>query len=995
MKHLSIYCLLICILIITGTVYPGTTGKIAGQVRNARGGESLPGANIIIEGTQLGASTDLKGNYVILNIQPGSYTLKISMIGYKNYIVDNVRVRIDLTTTVNGELEETVITGESVTVTAERALVQMDMTSSLTSIGSEEIDLLPAQSVSGLLELQAGIINSDGIHIRGGRSGEVAYWVDGVATTEAFYGGQGITVENSAIEELQVVSGTFNAEYGQAMSGIVNIITKEGKSKYSGEISAYLGDYISTSDIYNVLNRVDITESTDGSLQESAEYKNPLKKLNLSYNTELSLSGPIPFTGDKLTFFVNGRYFSDEGYYYGKNWYTPQGLRGDSSLVALNPYNRISLQGKLTWHPFSNVKISYNGFWNEWNRDRALSQNQYDWRNYKYTPYSIPKQFGNSNTHILSWNQVLSPKSFFEVWVNKFYSESRQYLYEDPTLTPHWMVTVTDDSGRVSVLDLATEEGQSGFSEAQLNQWSYEYFVDPADAEGYMHSDSLVAPAQYSFRRGGTDLAHNFRSTSYWVGKFDMVSQISTKHQLKYGGEVRLYELKLDNFLLQPKVDENGNTIEPFTPAIPAISTIYHDKYTREPREFSVYLQDKMEFFDLIVNLGLRYDYFNSNSVIPVDPTDPNIYDPFLPENKYRDWQDPPEGLSYAERQDYEKQFSEYTPEERRAFMHKKADAKMQLSPRLGIAYPITDKGVIHFSYGHFFQIPEFHFLYDVPDFKLASGNNNILGNANLDAQKTVQYEVGLSQQVGKEIGIDLTVFYRDIRDWVGTSPVQKTARTSVSYVTYENKDYSNVRGFNIKLEKRLTDIWGARVDYSYQVAEGTYSNPTDAFNSILNNQEPSLSLITLNWDQRHTLNARLLTRFQNWTATFIAKYNTGTPYSPTFAISEAVGSTSYTGLTANSARKPQIHSYDLYLTKLFNLKNIQFTWFVYVYNLLDQRGQTGVYTDTGTASYTTNPKVETVAPAKERVGTVEDFYTRPDYYIAPRQIQVGLSVGF
>jgi hypothetical protein len=150
-----------------------------------------------------------------------------------------------------------------------------------------------------------------------------------------------------------------------------------------------------------------------------------------------------------------------------------------------------------------------------------------------------------------------------------------------------------------------------------------------------------------------------------------------------------------------------------------------------------------------------------------------------------------------------------------------------------------------------------------------------------------------------------------------------------------------------------------------------------------------------LNWDQTHTLNAQLLTRFHNWTATIIAKYNTGTPYSPSFAVSEAVGSTSYTGLTENSARKPKIHSYDLYITKMFNLKNIKLTYFLYVYNLFDQRGELNVYSDTGTASYTTNPRIENVSPVKERIGTVVDYYIRPDYYIAPRQIQTGLSIGF
>jgi outer membrane receptor protein involved in Fe transport len=323
MKHLTIFCLLICIFI-TGTVYPGTTGKIAGKITDAATREPLISVSIIIKGTSLGAASDLEGNYAILNVPPGVYSVLVSIRGYKQVLFDNVRVNIDLTTTLEAALQASAVELETITITAEKPLVQKDITSSLTSIGSEEIEMLPVQSVAGLLELLAGVINYGGIHIRGGRSGEVAYWVDGVATTDAFYGGQGIRVENSAIEELQVVSGTFNAEYGQAMSGIVNIITKEGKSKYSGQIRAYIGDYFSTSDIYNVSNRVEVTEAADGSLQEYAENENPLKKLNPSYNTELSLSGPIPYN-DKLSF-TNVHIFLMR-LYYGKNWFTPQGLR--------------------------------------------------------------------------------------------------------------------------------------------------------------------------------------------------------------------------------------------------------------------------------------------------------------------------------------------------------------------------------------------------------------------------------------------------------------------------------------------------------------------------------------------------------------------------------------------------------------------------------------------------------------------------------------------
>jgi outer membrane receptor for ferrienterochelin and colicin len=981
--------ILLSVFFLTGICYAGTTGKIAGSVLDAQTGDPLPGANVIVEGTNLGAATDLSGNYTVLNLPPGLYNIRISVIGYQEYVVENVRVMIDLTTTVNADLTGTVIPGETVTVVAGRPLVQKDMTSSLASVGSQEIALLPAQSVGGLLEIQAGVINYGGIHIRGGRSGEVAYWIDGVAVTEAMYGGQGIVVENSAIQELQVVSGTFNAEYGQAMSGIVNIITKEGGPKYSGQIRGYIGDYISGSELYDVLNRADVTQNPDGSLVEHAEYENPLKRLNPSYNGEASLSGPIPMTNNKLTFFANGRYFYDEGFFYGRNWYTPQGLRGDSALVPLNPYDRITWQGKLTWRPFSNMKLSYNLLREDWNRDRMY------WRTYKYSPYSIPTEFGNSTTQIFSLNQVISSETFFEVRINRYASERRQYLYEDPTATPHWMVTVTDDSGRVEVFDLDTETGQAGLSNAQRNQWGYAFFVDPDDQDGYMHSDSLNAPAQFSFQRGGTDLSHQYRKTAYWVGKFDMVSQLTQNHQLKWGTEARLYDIRLNNFTLQPKLDANGNTIEPFQPKVPDISTIYHDDYTRKPRELSAYVQDKMEFFDFIVNMGIRFDYFDANHVIPADPTDPNIYNPFKPEHKYKGWVDPPAGLSYSELQNYEDQFEEYTPEERRAFMHKKVKAKTQLSPRLGIAYPITDRGVIHFSYGHFFQIPEFQYLYNVPDFKLGSGNVNILGNADLNAQKTVQYEIGVSQQLRDDIGMDVTVFYRDIRDWVGTSPVQKTFLPSVSYVTYKNEDYSNVLGFNVKLEKRLTSNWGGRIDYAYQVASGTYSNPTDAFYSMQNNEEPRLNLIPLAWDQRHTLSAQIMARTHDWTVTLQGRYNTGTPYTPQFAKAEAVGSTNYSGLTTNSGRKPSIHRYDLYLTKAFDLEKFQLIAFLYAYNIFDQREESNVYADTGTADYTTDPILGSVAPVLNRVGTVKDLYTRPDFYIAPRQVQIGLSFEF
>ena len=993
MKKLTLvyFLILICAgFVFSGKLIAGTTGKIAGRVIDAETSKPLPGANIIIEGTTMGAASDLDGYYAIINIPPGSYSLKASTMGYADTRIEKIRTRIDLTTTVNFSLKATVLEmGESVTVVAERPLVQKDMTYSLASVSSDEIQGLPVQNIADVMELQAGVVQSDGLHLRGGRTGEIAYWVDGVSTTDVFSGGMGVKVENSAVEELQIVSGTYNAEYGQAMSGIINIITKEGGENYHGQFKAYAGDYYSTSDLYSVWKNVEYDQESNALVEEK---ENPVKQFNPIYNTEFSLSGPVPFMGRKINFFANGRYFYEEGYLYGRELFKPQGIPGDSSLVPMNPSKQVSAQVKLTFRPNSNLKIGYNMFYNQYQQDRTFV------RNYKYNPGGIPQQKGGGMTHIATLNHILSPSTFYEIRLNKFYNEHKSYLYENPEAQPHWLVKILADSLNPEViLDLDIAEQVHQFEEYKQLERKYVYFVDPNDYQGYVASDSSRSPASYSYYRAGNILTHYFRSTAYWLGKFDLTSQINKSHQIKIGTEFRLYELSLDDIQLQAKQAEGKNEqMVPFMPYVPPTSTKYHDKYNRKPREFAVYIQDKMEYKDINFNIGLRFDWFDANYVVPADPTDPNIYDPFKYEHIYKNWEDPLPGTVGTALDEWEARFEEYTPEERKAFMHKRVDPKMKLSPRLAVAYPISDRGVIHFSYGHFFQIPEFRYLYDGPDFKLTSGGGRvIIGNADLYCQRTTQYEIGLQQQLSDNIGVDVTLFYRDIRDWVGTSPIITTYRTSVGYSIYENKDYSNVRGVTMSLEKRFSNSVTYNIDYSYQVTEGTYSDPEDAFNAIQANEEPRINLIPMSWDQRHTLNARIMYRNKDWIASLIGKYWSGRPYTPSFAKGASVGSATYSGLTENSARKPTVTSVDFHLLKEFKLPKVEFSVFMYIYNLFDQREQRNIYSDTGTADYTTYPKVEDVPYSPQRISTVEDYLLRPEWYIAPRKIHLGFTVGF
>jgi outer membrane receptor protein involved in Fe transport len=397
------------------------------------------------------------------------------------------------------------------------------------------------------------------------------------------------------------------------------------------------------------------------------------------------------------------------------------------------------------------------------------------------------------------------------------------------------------------------------------------------------------------------------------------------------------------------------------------------------------------------MNIGVRYDYFNANYYTAVDPKDPSIYNPTIAENRWKGfdrsiW----EGLTPPEQAAYEGSLEEYTPAERQEFMWKATEAKQQVSPRLGIAYPITDKGVIHFSYGHFFQIPDFQYLYSNPGSKMRSGAN-LLGNADLNPQRTTQYEIGLQQEVSPGLGIDVTLFYRDIRDWVGTSPIDTTALASTTYSSYENKDYANVRGVTFRAEHRLAAAFSAKVDYTFQVAEGTYSNPTDAFNAAQSGEEPRRSLIPLDWDQRHTLNVQLMFRPKTWTVSLVGRLNSGLPYTPSFPKGARVGGAALSSLPNNSSRRPNIYMADLYITKHFLVGKVKLMVFAYVYNLLDNRMATSVFSDTGTADYTTNPSPTDPVYNYDanRIGTVSDYMKRPEWYIAPRQVQLGLSFGF
>ncbi|RMD97052.1 MAG: TonB-dependent receptor, partial [Calditrichaeota bacterium] len=667
-------------------------------------------------------------------------------------------------------------------------------------------------------------------------------------------------------------------------------------------------------------------------------------------NIEGTLSGPI--VKDKFFFFSNVRYFSTEGWLYGRKVFNPGNItdntdpdpakwiistnpevgRGDSSLVPMNPLDKIYLQGKLTYRLSPTIRLRYNFI-----RDHVKFKD-FDF-SFKFDPLGIPTKFRTGTTHLLNINHVLSSKTFYQAGISLFIKDFRQYVFKD--------------------------------------------VHDPR----YVHPLLLGQNPPFSFKTGGMDLKHFTRNTRTWVGKIDLTSQISQTHQIKTGAEFRQHRLYFEDIDLQPaQEDRNRRPVDdgnPFikTEVLPSFTTAT-DRYVHRPREFSAYIQDKMEFKDIIVNVGVRFDLFDPDGVVLADPSDPNIYAPLKPSHRFKDLnnngiQDPGE--------------PEQTVEERRAYWFKKATVKTQVSPRLGVAFPITDRGVIHFSYGYFFQVPSFDLLYQNPEFELGAGTGNlgIIGNADLKPQQTVNGEIGLQQQLSDDISIDLTGYFRDIRDLAGTRADEIRLFGAGSYNKFVNSDFGFVRGIVVTLEKRLRNHFGATLDYTLQTAKGNASDPAETRNAIAGGREPEVQLVPLDWDQTHTLNVTATySDPKNWGISMIFKYGSGLPYTPRQSADIAI-------LLKNSERRPSFFNADLRSFKNFRFGRLDVTAFLRVFNIFDIRNQLGVYDDTGRADFTLDELLARRLHPPLLVNSLGQFFRNPSFYSEPRRVEIGFSVSY
>jgi outer membrane receptor for ferrienterochelin and colicin len=481
-------------------------------------------------------------------------------------------------------------------------------------------------------------------------------------------------------------------------------------------------------------------------------------------------------------------------------------------------------------------------------------------------------------------------------------------------------------------------------------------------------------------------MSHTNRWDETVLGKLDVSSQINEHNLIKAGAQYTHHKIFYDSYTLQPILSETDINLayaSPFvTTYVPDVNTPNHDQYYHRPVEFSAYVQDKIEFKDLIVNIGLRYDYFKPDGVTLADPSDPDIFNPIKPGNLFFDYngngiQDPGEpSKSVADR---------------RAYWYVKSPSKSAFSPRLGFSFPITARGIVHFSYGHFFQIPTYEQMYQNPDFKIGqgTGNQGLIGNTNLQPQETVKGELGVQQQLTEDISMDVTAFLQDIRNLIGTRSNDIVVfGGSASYTQYQNTDFGFIKGITVNVDKRFSGGLTASLHYTFMVARGSASNPDDARNATLGGALPEVQLNPLDWDQRHNVNAQVIYNSPHWGASANMTYQTGLPYTPRRV-------TDVTALLTNSQAKPDFVNVDLQAHYDIHFSPMTLVIQLRVYNIFDIRNEINVYDDTGRAGVTIDESRAQQTNPAERVNTLDQFYHTPTQYSEPRRIEFGMNLEF
>lgn len=954
---------LMLISIFSSTLWAGTTGKIAGVVIDKATGEPLAGANIIIEGTSMGSSTDEDGSYFIINIPPGTYSVTAIYMGYVKMTKSNVQVIVDRTTRVDFYLKPTIMTGEKVVVVATKPIIEKDVTGSGINLDQTFINNAPVIKLTDALRQQSGIYyTGETTYLRGGLSTEINYNLDGTSLNSGLLSDNWQRLNVTAIQEVSVLTGGYNAEYGQALSGVVNVVTKEpsvldrnfhgtvvyrirpagqyhwGRNMYDKSLWKYtnydldywkekLEDPVQAQGFAQYFKRF---YGWDGNTIPTAE------QLLETYRKQIT---PDPVLGD----YTKRPQHEIEATVYGSPMNKVSLLlsarykRGVNIYPQAEKYNpEYNLQGKLTYYLDDTKKLSLEllrGWYksctyteSNWNNFESSQEAQWqpnsDVRNpydgQAYAPWGGYWLKGpeekSLNVATLKWQHTLNPATYYTLQLT--------YLYDN--------MTELQDYSKLKT-DLSTVG------------WGDSWF----DLGGNFRLESRQIQV------------NNYSKSKVFTAKGDLLSQVTNAHQVKTGAEFKFYDVDYQHYYME----------------FPAGDVWHLDNvFNGKPVEGAFYIQDKMEYQGIILNIGVRISGFNARHDYPESIYDPVAFETWHggdgthPSNTAPIWQSyMPAKDWFATYKDYRSFFDGHRQDKNTV----KSDWKFAVAPRLGLSFPMTENSKLRFSYGHFYQRPSWAKVLGFPTSWYDSDPYGSVrmdqwqgwyGHPGLTYSRTIQYELGFDQNLFNIFRLTLTGYYKDsdrlngfshqstynqsgggfaLTGWGNniytTSIARNIANDGHDNIFYTNNAFRDVRGIEITIDKLFNKRWSANLTFNYGLstggATGYWQYREDASQP---NQPQSFSETKANWISSYIFkgNAIYITP-QKWG--YASDISMGVYYEYFAGPEYTYYPDDYTGLRVPNNKRWYPHQRtDLKLTKKIPIKNVTAKIGVEIFNLFN-----------------------------------------------------------
>lgn len=980
MKKFNFIIYALVVIITLNAQSDRVSGKIRGRVVDSTSKNPLAGANVLVlpVGSGRGTMTNEDGEFVLPNLMTGRYNVKVSYMGYASTTIQDIDVSPGGTTEILFSLTIAAIEGQEVNVVAESMENTIDIKTVVSQVkySGEQLNKMPVSNFTDVIANAGGVVKTEagrsrGIHMRGGRSGEVAFYVDGILTNDPVDRSQGVQIDKEAIDVLTISKGGFSAEFGEAMSGIVTVITKSGSKQ---DISGNL-----------------IFE-TDQLASNNSNYNNNYGKYNMQFG------GPFPGLKNYLSFYISGSYV-------GSDITSPRSVKLPHSTYT-HPMGTF----KLTFSPPHSglnavVSASYEDKAAE-NYSHGISKG--DWLRDYYKTFEGSRRFSLQIQNTLgkntAWRLMLST---FEHHTNYGSGENISYKdfhylstrldwvnyamkngWYDPN-TRKWK-ELTDNNGLplisdnyfvIDDLSSGTENNPIQLSSLPFEEQAFYYYYytqgnqfDFATGKWSSEAEKVVAYNQ-RWHEAGTwyipaylDQESNYYDavdTTAYFKEFDEAEYASylfgdddfqRSHDLwSYLGNMHngyYYDRDIFNVYTygpgRPRshksisshssVEFQMNTQWTIRNAVKfgfkaTASTMdyrdiqfanqnpYFDSYYYEPLSGSAYAENTFENNDFILMTGLRWDYF-----------DPNVQS--LKTSLLVD-----EGV--VERQP--------------------ADIKLKLSPRLGINFNASDKTAIYTNYGYFVQFPQYSEMYQNVYADISSGLP-LVGNPNITPEETIQYQFGLAHRFSESLSLEIVSFFKDQMNLATNRTYPVLIDGQVATVTVmEMEDYAKIKGIEFKLKLNKFSNLTGDIDYTWMSAKGTGSSNREYYYLYIFDSDRPLPVkeYPMEFDLTHSvkfnLNYYLPKKnnssftgkfFSDWNFNLQGNLSSGAPYTPTdiYGKAQEIG----------SKRMPGYKSLDMRVEKYFN----KFSAYFDIRNLFNWINTTYVYSYSGEPDTNGRPPV-------------------------------------